>query len=187
VELAGSFLAFVDPPEHWPAALPPLKPTRATSLSQSGRWVSVSARNAPVEALLLRFFLPLRSPISLHALRLRLSLCGSPAFPLGSSGCYCAGRRLIFRRPAPPLRRALKSLNSAVQFVTFCSQQRDDVFGRHELLRIARRGIDGKKFVLSCSRLRWRPSHRLQQTIRICYQETRVPQWPTIPLCESMY
>jgi hypothetical protein len=39
VELAGSFLAFVDPPEYYRAALPPLKPTRATSLRQSGRWV----------------------------------------------------------------------------------------------------------------------------------------------------
>ena len=39
MELAGSFLAFVDPPEYWPAALPPLKPARATSLGQGGRWV----------------------------------------------------------------------------------------------------------------------------------------------------
>src|SRR6267378_1963141 len=131
--------------------------------------------NAPAEALPLCFFLSLRGPISLHALRLCLSLCGTPALLLGRSGCQCGGQRLIFRRSAPPLRRALKSLNSAVQFVTFCNQQRDDVFGRHKLLRIPQRGSSFRQAAFSVSRnqnsqllsapeqlLRWRLSHGLQ-------------------------
>jgi len=37
VELAGSFLALVDPTEYWRAALSPLKPARTTSLKPKRR------------------------------------------------------------------------------------------------------------------------------------------------------
>ena len=65
---------------------------------------------------LLQDYLPLVIFIAV-ALGLGLALCGIPTFPL-LLGCNGCGLRIL-RWPSSPYRRALKGLDSSVQFVTF--------------------------------------------------------------------
>ena len=86
-------------------------------------------------ARLLRL-LPLRRPKGLHTFGLRFtSRCTLSFMFLGNwSRCH----QWILWRSALPLRRALESLDSSIQLVTFCNQQGHDVFGRHRVLRVTR-------------------------------------------------